>query len=41
MLAVIERLKHAKPTRTQADVDAEIAEIRAARRTGGRRHRAE
>jgi Arc/MetJ-type ribon-helix-helix transcriptional regulator len=41
MLAVIERAKRAKPTRTQADVDAEIAAVRAARRTGGRRHPAE
>ena len=40
-LSVIERLKNAKPTRTQADNDAEIAEIRALRRQGGRRHRVE
>jgi len=39
-LAVIERLTHARPTRSQADNDAEIAAIRAARRQGGRRHRA-
>ena len=38
ILSVLERLKHAKPTRTQAEADAEIAAIRAARRTGGRRH---
>ena len=38
MLAVLERLKHTKPSRTQAENDAEIAEIRAARRSGGRRH---
>jgi len=38
MLAVIYRWKHAKPTRSQAKNDAEIAEIRAARRSGGRRH---
>ena len=40
-LAIIERLKKTKPTRTQAENDAEIAEIRAARRTGGRLHPAE
>jgi predicted transcriptional regulator len=38
ILAVIDRVRHGKPTRTQAEVDAEIAEIRAARRTGGRLH---
>lgn len=38
MLAVIDRWKNAKPTRSQAENDAEIAAIRAARRTGGRRH---
>ncbi len=37
-LAIIERLKKTKPTRSQAENDAEIAEIRAARRTGGRLH---
>jgi predicted transcriptional regulator len=37
MLQVIERMKNAKPTRPQAEVDREIAEIRAARRGGGRR----
>jgi predicted transcriptional regulator len=37
MLQVIERMSHAKPTRSQAEVDREIAEIRAARRGGGRR----
>jgi Arc/MetJ-type ribon-helix-helix transcriptional regulator len=41
MLAILERLKHTKPTRTQAENDAEIAAIRAARRSGGRRHPAE
>jgi predicted transcriptional regulator len=40
-LAILERLKHMKPTRSQAEVDAEIAEIRTARRTGGRLHPAE
>ena len=41
MLAVIDRWKNAKPTRSQAENNAEIAAIRAARRTGGRRHPAE
>lgn len=41
MLAVIDRWKNARPTRSQAENDAEIAAIRAARRTGGRRHPAE
>jgi hypothetical protein len=41
MLGILERLKRMKPTRTQAENDAEIAEIRAARRSGGRRHPAE
>jgi Arc/MetJ-type ribon-helix-helix transcriptional regulator len=41
MLAILERLRHTKPARSQADADAEIAAIRAARRTGGRRHRVE
>ena len=39
LLGVLERLRDAKPTRPAADVDAELAAIRAARRTGGRRHR--
>ena len=41
LLSVIDRWIHAEPTRSQADNDAEIAEIRAARRTGGRLHPAE
>ncbi len=41
MLAVLEKLKHTRPTRSQAENDAEIAEIRAARRAGGRLHPAE
>jgi propanediol dehydratase small subunit len=41
ILAVIERLKRARPTRSQAENDAEVAEIRAVRRLGGRRHPAE
>jgi Arc/MetJ-type ribon-helix-helix transcriptional regulator len=38
-LSVLERLRHARPTRRAADVDAELKAIRAARRAGGRRHR--
>ena len=38
LLAVVERIKRMKPSRTQAENDAEIAAIRAARRSGGRRH---
>jgi Arc/MetJ-type ribon-helix-helix transcriptional regulator len=41
MLAILERLKRTKPTRSQAEADAEIAEIRAVRKLGGRRHPAE
>jgi metal-responsive CopG/Arc/MetJ family transcriptional regulator len=41
MLAILERLKRTKPTRTQAEADTEIAEIRAVRKLGGRRHPAE
>jgi hypothetical protein len=41
MLAILERVKRMKPTRSQAENDAEIAAIRAARRSGGRRHRVE
>ena len=37
MLAVLERLRLAPVERTQADVDREIAEIRASRRAAGRR----
>ena len=37
MLKVIDRWRDAKPTRPQSEVDREIAEIRAARRGGGRR----
>jgi predicted oxidoreductase len=36
-LAILRRMRARKPTRTRAAVDAEIAAIRAARRTGGRR----
>jgi Ribbon-helix-helix protein, copG family len=37
-LSVFEQLSGAKPTRPAANVDRELASIRAARRTGGRRH---
>jgi predicted transcriptional regulator len=37
MLEAIDRLQRAPVTRTQADVDREIAEIRASRRLAGRR----
>lgn len=37
MLEVIDRLQRAPVTRTQADVDREIAEIRASRRLAGQR----
>jgi Arc/MetJ-type ribon-helix-helix transcriptional regulator len=38
-LAVLERLRSAKPTRRAADVDRELAAVRAARRAGGRHRR--
>ncbi|HYR84281.1 MAG TPA: ribbon-helix-helix protein, CopG family [Terriglobia bacterium] len=41
MLKVLDRMVARRPTRRRAEVDAEIAEIRAARRTGGRRTRSE
>ena len=41
MLKVLDRMMARRSKRTQAEVDAEIAEIRAARRTGGRRTRLE
>lgn len=41
MLKVFDRMTMRSPRRTQAEVDAEIAEIRAARKTGGRRSRLE
>lgn len=37
LLAIIDRMAHAKPTRPQSEVDRELAEIREARRHGGRR----
>ena len=41
MLKVLDRMVARRSTRRQAAVDAEIAEVRAARRTGGRRTRSE
>jgi predicted transcriptional regulator len=41
MLKVLDRMMARPATRTQPEVDAEIAEIRSARRTGGRRTRSE
>ena len=41
MLNALDKMMARKPTRNQADVDTEIAEIRASRRTGGRRTRVE
>ena len=38
MLEAFDRYIRTVPPRRQAEVDAEIAEIRAARRRGGRRH---
>jgi len=38
MLAALDRIKARKPTRSDADVDAEIDHIRKTRRRGGRRH---
>ena len=37
LLAVMDRMKARKPTRTDADTNAELLEIRKARRKGGRR----
>jgi Ribbon-helix-helix protein, copG family len=39
LMAVLDRLREARPTRSAADVDAELKAARAARRAGGRRHR--
>jgi predicted transcriptional regulator len=36
-LAAIERLRAARPTRSAAEVDAELGALRSARRAGGRR----
>lgn len=38
IVGLLERLGTAKPTRSDQEVDRELAEIRAARRSGGRRH---
>jgi len=40
MLAALDVIVSRRPTRSPADVDHELRAIRAARRTGGRRHRA-
>jgi metal-responsive CopG/Arc/MetJ family transcriptional regulator len=37
LLKILDEMASRPPTRPQAEVDREIAEIRAARRTGGRR----
>lgn len=39
LMDVLDRLRRTKPVRSGAEVDAELLEIRSARRTGGRRHR--
>ncbi|PYR58909.1 MAG: hypothetical protein DMF85_09375 [Acidobacteria bacterium] len=41
LLKQLDDLARRPPTRPQAQVDAEIREVRRARRGGGRRHRAE
>jgi len=41
MMAVLDRMRTRKPARSQAEVNAEIADIRASRRSGGRRTRVE
>jgi len=41
MVAAMKRIMARKATRTNAEVDAEIADIRASRRLGGRRTRVE
>jgi predicted DNA-binding protein len=41
MLAVLDRIMKEPPTRPQAEVDAELRELRRARRHGGRLHRAD
>jgi predicted transcriptional regulator len=40
LLAALDRMRARKPSRSQAEVDAEITEIRAIRRLAGRRTRA-
>lgn len=39
MLAIVDEIAKRPPTRPQSEVDAELKEIRRARRHGGRRHR--
>jgi predicted transcriptional regulator len=39
LLGVLERLREAVPSRSTRAVDAELRAVRAARRSGGRRHR--
>ena len=41
MLKVLDHMMARRPKRTRTEVDAEIAEVRASRRTGGRRTRLE
>ncbi len=41
MLAIVDEIAKRPPTRPQSEVDAELKEIRRARRHGGRRHRSE
>lgn len=38
VMQLLTALQRAKPTRAEKDVDRELADIRAARRGGGRRH---
>lgn len=38
VLSLLENLRSAKPTRSEEAVDKELADIRATRRGGGRRH---
>jgi Ribbon-helix-helix protein, copG family len=38
MLAALDAIVRRRPTRTPGEVDRELREIRAARRSGGRRH---
>ena len=40
MLSALDAIVKRKPTRAAADVDRELREIRTARRSSGRRHRA-
>jgi hypothetical protein len=37
-LAILDRLRRTKPSRSASAVDAELRSVRAARRRGGRRH---